>query len=1054
MFLSNGSVSRPVAMSCFIIALSLLGLNAYRKMGLELMPKMDIPYVTVTVEYPGATPSDVEVDVVKRIEDAVASVDGLKHITASCLENFASVKLEFTLETDVDVAAFDVRQKVDAIVDDFPSGVDTPVILKVDINALPIVKLALTGTLPINDLYDFADQELSDRLSSIPGVANVDVIGGAEREIHVILDRDKIASAGLSSLDAVKAVQEGVLTVPAGRIQDTPSEYSVRFDGEYKDFRNLADLQVAGKDGARRYIRDLGHVEIGSDEVRQASFIDGRPCIGIQIVKRADANAVAVVNAVRERLDEMKSFLPGGSDLIWVNDDGEFIEANFSSTMANVRDGVILTAIILFLFLFNPRSTLVVAVSMPLTIIISFFAMQLSGFTFNVSTMLALGLSVGTLVTNSIVVMESVVAQLESGANPWDAARNGSNDVAVAVLASAGTNMVVLLPIGLMGSMVGMVFRPFALTTLYANLASLLISFTLVPILCGILLRPSNARSILTRIGNVTNGAIERVARRVCEWMRYLGRNRWAACLLIAVTLAVLVQSVSMMTSGKIGFSMFPDVDRGELNVKLEYPTQQNLEQTIARVKEVEALLAELPGVRHIYTDIGKIKAVDGSPSEGTFLASCFVKFAHKTEREDKATIYDYMNLISDKLANYPDCTVTPSIPDVTGSESQPITMAVSGLDLETLEWIAVDVQRRILPDNRYVRPNTSVRAPRQEIRVVPRRALMFDASITPVQLGTLLRTNIDGNKAAQYKSGARSYDIRVKFKQEPGFRQVEEFRIPLANGQSVLLPQYADITSQPAPVIITRYDKMRMAALYSSLDPNFPLGNAINDISGIIDREGLLPSGYNYTFMGMAELMDEAFAEFGEALITALVLTYLVLAASLESFSKPFYIMMTIPLAMIGMLWALRLGGMSISSMVLLGAVLLIGIVVNNAVLIIDHAQQLERDGLDPGEAMLQAMALEFRPILMITIAAALGMMPLAVASGLGSEMQVGIGTSSVGGIVVSGILTLIVIPAAYLIVNPPKRDDPLPEREMYDKVRRTSTRFFRKEESPPTEN
>ncbi|MCC8180360.1 MAG: efflux RND transporter permease subunit, partial [Planctomycetes bacterium] len=466
MFLSNGSVSRPIAMSCLIIALALLGMNSYRKLGLELMPKMDIPYVTVTVEYPGATPADVEVDVVKRIEDAVASVDGLKHMTSTCLENFAMVVLEFNLEIDVDVAANDVRQEVDAIRDDFPDGADSPVIIKVDINAIPIVNLALTGTLPIEELYDFADQELSDRLSSIPGVAKIDIVGGAEREVHVVLDREKVSAAGLSSLDVVAALSGGVLTTPAGRIQDSGNEYNVRFDAEYDDFREIGDLQVAGKDGARRYIRDLGHVVMASDEIRQASFINGRPCIGIQVVKRSDANAVMVVNEVRSRLDEINNNLPGGSELVWISDDGEFIEANFNTTSSNIVDGVILTAIILFLFLWNPRSTLVVAISMPLTIIISIFLMQLSGFTFNAVTLLAIGLSVGTLVTNSIVVMESVSAQLEGGASSWEAAKNGANDVAVAVMASAGTNMVVLLPIGLMGSMVGMAFRPFAITTL------------------------------------------------------------------------------------------------------------------------------------------------------------------------------------------------------------------------------------------------------------------------------------------------------------------------------------------------------------------------------------------------------------------------------------------------------------------------------------------------------------------------------------------------------------------------------------------------------------
>ncbi len=1045
MFLSNSSISRPVAMSCFIIAMTLLGMNAYRKLGLELMPKMDIPYVTVQVEYSGATPADVEVDVVKRIEDAVASVDGLKHMTSSCLENFANIVIEFTLETDVDIAANDVRQKVDAIVDDFPDGVDSPVILKVDINATPIVTLALTGDLTITELYDYADQELSDRLSSIPGVANVDVIGGAEREIHVILDREKVAAAGLSSLDVVSALEGGVLTVPAGRVQDLGNEYNIRFDGEYEDFRDIANLQVAGRDGARRYVRDLGHVEVASDEIRQASFINGRPCIGLQVVKRADANAVEVVNTVRERLEEIRNFLPGGSELIWVSDDGEFIEETFQSTMSNVRDGVILTAIILFLFLMNPRSTLVVAISMPLTIIISIFFMQLSGFTFNNSTMMALGLSVGTLVTNSIVVMESVAAQLETGASSWDAARNGANDVAVAVLASAGTNIVVLLPIGLMGSMVGMVFRPFAMTTLYANLASLLISFTLVPILCGVILRPVKQTSLLTRIGNWSNGKIDGLAKRLGSGMRYMGRHRWAAASLLLASVLVLAHALSMLSD--IGFSMFPDIDRGDINVKLEYPTQQNLDQTIERVREVENMLAKLPGVTHIYTDIGKIKAITGSPSEGTFLAAVQVKFVDKTYREEN--IFELMDRISDLLAAYPDAVVTPSIPNILGQETIPITMAVSGLDLDTLESVVTQTHQLVSQDERYVRPSTSVRKPRQEIQILPRRALLADAGITAAQLGSMLRTNLDGTKTAQYKSGARSYDIRVKFSPESGISQVEQFQIPLSNGQSVMLPQYADISVKPAPVIITRYDKMRMAAMYASLDPNFPLGNAVNDVTRIVEEHGLLPSGYSFTFLGMAELMDEALAEFAEAILTAIVLTYLVLAASLESFTRPFYIMMTVPLALIGMLWALRLSHMSVNSMVLLGGVLLIGIVVNNAVLLIDHTQQLVREGMNEGEAMVQAMTLEFRPIIMITIAAALGMMPLAIATGLGSELSVGIGMSSVGGIIVSGILTLIVIPAAFVLVNPPASDTAPPDEELYNKVKRTSTRFFRKDES-----
>lgn len=1047
MFLSNASVSRPVAMSCLIIALSLLGFNAYRKIGLELMPKMDIPFVTVQVTYPGATPADVEVDVVKRIEDVVASTEGLKHMSSSCLENVGMVVLEFTLETDVDVAANDVRQKVDSIVSDFPAGVETPVILKIDFNALPIVTLAFTGSLDIAELYDYADQTLSDRLSSIPGVANVDLVGGAERELHVLLDRDKVSAAGLSSLDVVAALERGILTLPAGRVRDGFDEYNVRFDAEYPDYQDIRRLQIAGRDGARRYVGDLGEVAMGSDEIRQATFIDGRPAIGIQLVKRPDANAVEVVREVKRQLAGIGESLPGGTELVFVADDAAYIEASYNSTFFNVWQGVLLTAVLLFVFLANWRATIVVAISMPLTIVLSIFLMQLSGFTFNMVTLMALGLSVGTLVSNSIVVMESVAAQLEGGAVPWQAARDGANDVAVAVLASAGTNMVVLLPIGLMGSMVGQAFRPFALVTLYANVASLFVSFTLTPILCGVILRRTDEAALLTRVGGWTNGLIDRFALAVSHAMRFMGRRRWAGGLVILASAALLVQSVSMVYRGDIGFAMFPDIDKGQIIVKLEYKTQRDLEYTTARVMEVEEILKGVPGLVHRYANIGKINAAEGNPSEGTFLAAVTLYLVDKNHRDRGvfAIMGDIDAMLRDYVAAYPECVVTTSLPNIIGQESIPVTMAVSGDDLRTLEAIAQRLHGELKKRPLYMNPSTSVRESRYERRLRPRRALLADAGIAPADLGALLRTNIEGAKAAQYKAGARSYDIRVKFEEKKGLMQVEEFKIPLPNGQSVLLTQYVDSAVDNSPVLISRYDKRRMAVLFSFLHPDLPLGTAMAEIDGLIRDGDLLPAGYARTFLGAGEMMGETIAEFAEALLIAVVLTYLVLAAALESFTMPFYIMITVPMALIGMLWALRLAGLPINMFVMLGAVLLIGIVVNNAVLIIDHMQSLARDGLDRGEAMLQAVALEFRPVLMITIAAALGMLPLAIATGQGSEMTVGIGTSSVGGIIVSGVLTLFIIPGVYLMRHRPERDRDPDAGEMYEKLRRTSSRVHR---------
>ncbi|MBN2593397.1 MAG: efflux RND transporter permease subunit, partial [Sedimentisphaerales bacterium] len=336
MFLSDASIKRPIAMSCLIIGLTLLGINSYRKMGLELMPRMDVPYITVTTIYPGATPEQIETDVAKRIEDQVVTIDGLKHVSSACMENVCQTLLEFNLGVDVDIAATDVREKLDLIKADFPQDVEDPKILKFDINAKAVINLALTGEVPLDELYDFADNTLRDRITVLSGVADVELIGGAEREVHVSLDRDELAAKGLSSSDVVRVIQNAVRTIPSGRIQESGREYSVKFDAEYKNVADIGGLEVANENGQRCYIRDIGRVIMTTEELRQKAHIDGRPCIYIKVKKKAEANAVRVVKRVRSAMDKLQQGLPGGMELVWISDDGRFIEATVKSAWINV----------------------------------------------------------------------------------------------------------------------------------------------------------------------------------------------------------------------------------------------------------------------------------------------------------------------------------------------------------------------------------------------------------------------------------------------------------------------------------------------------------------------------------------------------------------------------------------------------------------------------------------------------------------------------------------------------------------------------------------------
>jgi hydrophobic/amphiphilic exporter-1 (mainly G- bacteria), HAE1 family len=1013
MFLSNASIRRPVAMCALIIALTLLGLNSYRDMGLEHLPKVDLPYITIVTVYPGGTPEEIETEIAKPIEDQMVSLDGLKHVTITSMENACQVLLEFHLDVNVDIAATDVREKLDLIVNDFPEGTEKPKVLKYDVNAKPIINIALTGSPAIDALYDYADNTLRDRLTVISGVATVELIGGAEREVHVLLDREKLAGRGLTSVDVVQAIRGGVRTIPSGNVRESGTEYSVKFDADYRKVENIGYLEVINREGKRCYLKDIGEVRMETEERRQAAYIDGRAAIGIKIIKKADANAVRVVERVRAELEKVRGSLPGGMELIWITDDGTFTEAEVNSTIANIWQGVVLTALILFFFLYSFRSTLIVAATMPLTIIISLFFLSLIGYTLNVSTLLALGLSVGILVTNSIVVLESMVKRIERSGNVKESAKLGAGEVAVAVAASAGTNIVVLFPVYMMGSMVGLFFGPFAMTLVIVTAVSLFISFTLTPILASVLLKPEDteSKSLLKRMERLWNRFFDRVSGAFAATLRTFERNRPLALLFLAGVIAFFL--FSLWIAQDIGLGFFPEADRGEAFVKLEYPTNYDLDHTVSRVQEVEKRLEDMPYLQHVFTTVGKVENTIGRTSEGVYLAQILLRFCEKTARD--ISLERLMEMARERLQGYADCLVIITQASAIGGQSTPIELDIYGDEFDELDRLALAVQEQAEQIPGFVEPDTSVRHGKPELRVTPDRPVLADLQVPATGVGMALRGNLEGLEAGAFKRGARSYDIVVKMREREGKDQVREFPFPGAPGKPVVMSGITDIEETVSPVKVLRKNKRRMSKLFSSLTAKKPMSTAVEELNEAIRENVQTPPGYDYFYSGEYELMEEANAEFAEAGLIAIVLVYLLLAAILESFKQPFIILATLPLGMIGMIWALYFSGESFSMFVILAAVMLIGIVVNNAILIMDRLNQNVRNGMGRHEAMVDAAAERFRPIVMITLAAVLGMLPLAVSQGLGSEHRNGIGIASVGGIAVSALLTLVVLPVIY---------------------------------------
>jgi len=1012
MFLSNASLKRPIAMTAFIVVLLLAGLNSYRKIGLNNMPAIDMPFVTINTIYPGASPNEIEVDVAKKIEDAVSTIDGLKHLNSSCMENMCQTLLEFNLDVDADVAAVDVRERVDLILDDLPKDVKSPKILKFDPNAKPIVTLLLTGDLPLDSLYDYADETLSDRLSTISGVANVQILGGEKLELHITLNKEKLASKGLTVLDVVNKLSQNNLKIPSGSIKDGIQEISVTFDSEFKNIDELKSLEIGNDGRCGIYLRDIANVKMISKENRTKAFYNGKSAINLKIIKKGEANAVRVIQRIHNTIDNIKdkNLLPGGMKLIWFADDAAFIQASVNDAWGNIFIGLLLTALILFIFLHEIRSTIIVSVSMPASLIITYSIMKYFDYTFNTSTLLALGTSVGILVTNSIVVIEHIFSKMHIGLPPIKAAEEGVSGVALPVFASAMTNVVVFIPIAMMSSLVGRFFIPFAITITAATLVSLFISFTMTPILSSLFLKEKeDTQFALMRLFiKYWNKFYSKCEHSYSLTIHKLSKHPWISLL---ITLLLLILTM-VYIAPRVGSSFFPDNDRGEFIIKLEFPTDYNINTTIKRTLEIENILRVLPEVLRTSIVVGKVQGIIGQASVGVYLAEITIKTTDKTSRTMQ--LEDMRKMFRDKLKEIPNLIYTVGVPSAIGGASAQIELEILGDDLNILEKLGKNVSDIAETSGLAVDVDNSIRIGKPEIRIMPKRTILQDLRLPASFIGTNIRGYLEGIEVGTYKIGDKSYDIRVELEEYKGEKSLEEFTFTSINGQPLNIPTVCSLTKGMIPIQISRSEKRRIVKIFANHAKGVPLSNLVSFLAKQVKKN--LPSGYEMRFVGQVETMKEAQTDFMEAILIAIILTYLLIVAILESWTMPFLILTTLPLALIGLFIALFFTGNSLSIMGLLGAVMLIGIVVNNAILIMDELIILIKQGIPKHEAMLMAAQHKFRPIIMTSLAAILGMLPMAFGTGIGSELRSSCGMGIVGGLISSTILSLIIIPMMYI--------------------------------------
>ena len=1007
MNLTKICVEHPVLAVMLNLVFIFLGIVSFATLSMDLFPQVDVPVVTVRTIWPGADPKEIESQITKEIEDAVATISGIESIESYSLDSVSIVTITFEFGTDVNFAHIDVKDKVDAIVSELPDDADPPIAEKLDLGASPIMELMLIGNLPLQDLYALADGEVKDTLSRVAGVASVDIVGGEQREIQVNLSKEQLKGYGLSITDIVQAVGAGNISIPAGRITQSKDEFTVRMEGEFTSLSELWHLDIFLRSGGSVKLGELASVDDTLAEKRMTARYSGQEGISLSIVKLSGAQPIELVDDVRKAIIALETQLPADVEIQVVKDESVSIVDSVNDVQTNIIIGVILTSIVLYLFLHNLRMTIIVAIVMPACILSAFLLMGAFGFTLNIMSMLGLGLSIGTLVVNAIVILENVTRRLDAGEPAKIAAVEGTQEVTVAVIGSTLTNIFVFIPIAYMSGMVGAFFIEFGLTVVFATIFSLWMSFTMTPMLAAALLKPKAADHIpnpFFRLWNRGMESLERYYARVLDWsLRYLWVNVAGAILLIVGSLFLFPT---------LGIEFIPESNGDFITVSVELAPGTTLAETDEMLSEMEALLQSYPGVKDVLTKIGK----SGRTNEGVEYAEMLVVLP----KGHKKHVLEVNNELRAALeGKFPGTIRQQTLPGVGGLPGgADITIEVLGNETEKLIEITNHVKSIVDTMPGLVETRTTVRTGKPEMTFLPDRNRLKDYGITVSEIGQLLNYSITGAIASTYQEGDEDYDIRIQLA-KTDLNIAEQVDRILLRTQKGLVPLSAlgSLVERSGETQITRADKQRMFVV----DANIIKGS-LGEVTGAIQQQVnqmALPPGYQIRMGGDAEQQVESFQAIAIALVQAILLTYMLLAALLGSYLHPFTIMLTLPLGFVGAVLSMSILGLTLNMFSLLAIVMLVGIVVNDAILLLEQTRIFREQGMPIKEALVKAGPLKLRTIIMTNLTIIVSMYPQTLGDQGTAIMRATLAGVEIGGIIVQTLCTLTVIPVLYMILD-----------------------------------
>jgi len=1020
----NFAVKRPVTMIILVAVIIIMGFFTLSRMVVDLYPEMKLPVAVVITSYSGAGPEEVESRISKPIEGAVNTVGNVKTVQSNSSAGSSLVIINFNWGTDMDAAIIDIREKIGLIEGVLPDGVEKPMVVKMDPNMMPIMQIGISGEdkVSLGQLQSIAEDKIQSRLERIPEVASVVVTGGLQREVKVDVDPVKLQNYGLSLSQVNQVLQMENFNSSSGKVNQDQRQYFVRSLQQFETIDDIKEVAILTATGNTVYLRDIAVISDGYKDDTQLTRVDSGSAVGIHILKQSGANTVAACDAVRAELDKIEKELDVDLNIKVVVDQSTFIKQSLNSTQNTIWEGALLAMVVLFLFLRNLRSTFIVFTAIPLSIVTTFILMYFNGSTLNLITMGGLALGVGRMVDDSIVVFENIYRHRSLGLSPMQAALTGASEVGSAVIAATLTIIAVFLPMFFVDGLAAVIFEPMAVTISFAIFCSLMVALTIVPLMSS---RMLTDQSMAKR--NTGTGRIAEFVKKFGVWIDNLGERytvivAWALNhrKTVAVTVTILLVA-SLAVTPLIGAEFLPKTDSGEISISIETDKGTLLKNTDEVITQVEKQLHDIPEVNTIFSSIGGSANQFFDNGTQSDKGAISVKLVPKDER--KKSVDTIAEEIRNKVVDIAGAKIKVSVTDVTSggmsSGGAAVNVQIKGDDLEVLQNISDDVAKivRNVPGTREVSASLTDGKPEMQIRIDRQRAAAF--GLTPMQVSSEIKNAMQGAVATRYKVEGTEVDVRVRYvpQNHQDLEYLQNLTILNSRGAVVKLSQIASFELAQGPIQITRVDQVRKADISANL-LNRDLKSVMSDIQAKVAKIPL-PVGYSIEYTGANQDMMDSFSSLAMALLLAIILVYAVMAIQYESFFNPFIIMFSVPTAFIGIVLGLLLTGRSFSVPAFIGIIMLVGIVVSNAIVLVDYLERLRQQGMERSAAIIEAGRVRLRPILMTAFATILAMLPAGMGLGEGAESMAPLATVVIGGLLVSTFITLLLVPVVYSIFD-----------------------------------